>query len=246
MRQEEFQAACQEAQNRQRAAEGIGTLREKSLHAVLKRYFAPYEDTHEQRVGEFVADIVGEEGIVEIQTGGLSSLKRKLDVFLNEARTTVVYPIPHEKKLYWIEQDGTVKGPRKSPKTGSLHDCYREASTLRAYLRHPNFRLCLLLVDVEEYRVHGGKRWKNGHTRVDRIPYRLEGEYYFSRPEDYQVFLSGLEPGNGAFTSKDYAKAAGIPESAARYGLYFLLAAEAVKRVGKRGNAFLYEICTGN
>ena len=53
---------------------GIGTLGEKSLHAALKLYYEPDSSRHEIPVGQYVADIVNEEGIIEIQTKHLSSM----------------------------------------------------------------------------------------------------------------------------------------------------------------------------
>ena len=47
---------------------GIGTLSEKTLHSVLKNYFEPFSENHEIKIGNYVADIVGENGIIEIQT----------------------------------------------------------------------------------------------------------------------------------------------------------------------------------
>ena len=60
----------------------IGTLGEKSLHAVLKRYYEPDRSCHEIPVGNYVADIVNQDGIFEIQTRGLSNLRPKLNELL--------------------------------------------------------------------------------------------------------------------------------------------------------------------
>lgn len=73
---------------------GIGTLGERTLHMVLKRYFEPDESLHEIRVGGFVADIVRPNGIIEIQTRDFSKLRRKLAAFLELGPVTVVYPVP--------------------------------------------------------------------------------------------------------------------------------------------------------
>ena len=51
-----------------RERQGIGTLSEKTVHAVLKNYYAPDEDMHEIPIEGSVADIYTGTEIVEIQT----------------------------------------------------------------------------------------------------------------------------------------------------------------------------------
>ena len=63
------------------------------MHAALKSYYEPDFESREVKVGGFVADIVGENGIIEIQTRGFDRLGRKLDAFLEAVRVTVVYPV---------------------------------------------------------------------------------------------------------------------------------------------------------
>lgn len=63
------------------------------------------------------ADIYNEHGIIEIQTRQLNKLRDKLSVFLNEYQVRVVYPMPYEKYLSWIEPEtGDITSRRKSPK----------------------------------------------------------------------------------------------------------------------------------
>ena len=69
------------------------------------------------KVGSFVADIVGENGIIEIQTRGFDRLGRKLDAFLEAARVTVVYPVVPKRGLCWVDPEtGEIFEKRKSPK----------------------------------------------------------------------------------------------------------------------------------
>ena len=102
-----FPAACAAAA-RDLGCRGIGTLGEKSLHLTLKYYFAPDPDSHEQTVGGFIADVVTEDGIYEIQTRGLSRLKPKLDAFLPCCPVTVVHPVVTEKYLCSVEDRKSV------------------------------------------------------------------------------------------------------------------------------------------
>ena len=63
-----FEAARNKIVGTDREKKGIGTLGEKTLHAVLKHYFEPDSSFHEIRCGTFFADIFNAEGITEIQT----------------------------------------------------------------------------------------------------------------------------------------------------------------------------------
>jgi hypothetical protein len=50
------------------SSSGIGTLGEKALHSILKYTYEPDVSRHEIKVGGFYADIVNEQGIIEIHT----------------------------------------------------------------------------------------------------------------------------------------------------------------------------------
>ena len=94
-----FQRICEEYREfGPEEPSGIGTLSEKSLHAVLKRYYQPAEAYREIRVGRYVADVVTQDGcILEIQTRSLSAIKKKLSVFLEQYEVILVHPVPHLK-----------------------------------------------------------------------------------------------------------------------------------------------------
>lgn len=226
---------------------GIGTLGEKTLHARLKALFEPDTDAHEVRVGPYVADIVGEQGIIEIQTGNFQALRKKLPVFLEAAPVTVVYPLVHRKWLCWVDpENGNVTARRKSPRTGGYPDAMRELYKIRPLLSAPGLRLILLLIDMEEYRLRNG--WsedkKKGSTRYERIPLEIAGQLELHCPGDWLLpqaqaafFPAGLP---APFTSKDYAKAARLSISAAQTALRVLADMGAAQRSGKQGNAILY------
>ena len=77
-----FSAACDKIINIDSAKNGIGTLGEKTLHAVLKNYFEENEKNHEVKIGSYVSDIKNDDGIIEIQTGNFNKLRKKLEIFL--------------------------------------------------------------------------------------------------------------------------------------------------------------------
>ena len=239
---ETFALARARAVSLERARGGIGTLGEKTLHAVLKYYYEADEARHEVKIGPFVADIVGEDGIVEIQTRSFERLRKKLEAWLEVCAVTVVYPIPNQKWLLWIDgETGEITKKRKSPKRGGIHDALPELYKIRQLLSHPNFALCIALVDLEEYRRLDGwsRDKKRGSTRCERIPVGLAGEHLFRCPGDYLAFV----PGSLAerFTTRDLARAVKIPLRTAQTGLNILHHLGAVRRVGKQGNLYVYE-----
>lgn len=236
-----FHQACDAVVNVQRTKNGIGTLSEKTLHAVLKRYFEPFEDSHEKKIGSFVADIVGENGIIEIQTRNFDKLRRKLEIFLEAAKVTVVYPIPQTKWLMWISDNGEVSNRRKSPKSDNIYNAFNELYKIKSYLNHPNFNLCLVLLEVEEYRYLNGwsENKKKGSTRCDRIPIDICDEIYINDLQDFNKLIPNALTEN--FTAKDYKKLAGISLSTSQTALNILNYLGVVERIGKKGNAYIYK-----
>jgi hypothetical protein len=236
-----FQEACTKIIHQERERNGIGTLSEKTVHAVLKNFYEPDADHQEIPVENFVADILRDDEIIEIQTRGFDRLRRKLDTFLKYYPVTVVYPILRTKWLYWIDEEtGELSPKRKSPKKGTIYDAIPELYKIKMYLNHPNLHLCLVLIDAEEYRLLNGwsRDRKKGSSRYDRIPTGLVDEFYIGTARDYQCFIpEGLGEG---YTSKDFAKAAHIPTGYARTTLGILLSLGLVERTGKAGRAYTY------
>ena len=72
-----FDAAKEKIIGKNRERIGIGTLSEKTLHAVLKHYYAPDEDMHEIPIENYVADIYTGTEIIEIQTRAMNRMRKK-------------------------------------------------------------------------------------------------------------------------------------------------------------------------
>ena len=220
----------------------IGILGEKTLHAMLKRYIEPDTAKHEVAVGSYVSDIVNDYGITEIQTRAFEKLRGKLSELLEISTVTVVYPTPRTKWLLWIDKTtGEVTKRRKSPKQGSVYDAVPELYKIRLLLSHPNFRLCVMLIDIEEYRNLDG--WsddkKRGSTRHNRVPIEIVEEICFNSVSDYlRLVPDTLQDG---FTSKDYKGAAKTSLRVAQTALNILNYLGVVERVGKQGNLFIYK-----
>lgn len=221
---------------------GIGTLSEKTVHAILKNYYEPDEDRQEIPIENYVADIYVDGEIIEIQTGQFNRMRDKLNIFLPLYPVTIVYPIPREKYLIWIDEvSGELSAPRKSPKRGNPYHAFPELYKIKMFLKSPNLRFKLALVDMEEYRLLNGwsRDRKKGSVRFDRIPTQLVEEVGIDCVQDYLQFVPyELEE---PFTAKEFARTVHITPKLAGVVLNLLYYVEAVERVGKKGNAYLYK-----
>ena len=239
----QFETAKEKIIGKYRDRQGIGTLSEKTLHAVLKHYYAPDVDMHEIPIESYVADIYTGTEIIEIQTRSMERMRKKLEVFLPLYPVTIVYPIPRIKWLFWInEETGEVSQKRKSPKKGNLYQVFIELYKIRPYLANPNLKFRLALIDMEEYRLLNGwsRDKKKGSERYDRIPTEFAEEVCIDCVRDYMQLIPYELPEE--FTTKDFAKAANIPVKLAGIVLLILVDLELVRRIGKRGRGYLYVV----
>lgn len=248
---ERFRAACEQFAAAERMRDSIGTLGEKSLHAVLKWYYETDGDRHEVPVGSYVADIVGEHGIIEIQTRNFVKLKPKLSELLTAANVTVVYPVISQKNIINISAEtGEVLSSRRSPKHGSLYTSIHELYAIRELLADPRLTVKLPLLAADEVRVFGvrTKRRKKQHTRSgeyisDIMPHDILDEITLAAPQDYKVFLPPSDSLPEPFDSAEFAAAAHIDRTAAQRILNILTNLGLTTTEGKRGRCKLYAVC---
>lgn len=220
---------------------GIGTYGEKTVHAIFKNFYEPDEDKQEIPIDRYVADIYNGQEIIEIQTRQFNRMRDKLAAFLPLYPVTIVYPIPREKWVIWIdEESGELSKKRKSPKRGNPYEAFKELYKIKMFLKDPNLKLKLVLTDMEEYRLLNGwsRDKKKGSTRYDRIPTEIVKIVDIECPQDYMQFVPiELEDD---FTVKEFAKAAHIPERQSQVVMNILYYMGTVERVGKKGNAHIY------
>lgn len=226
-----------------RARYGIGTLQEKTVHGILKDYYAPDKGMQEIPVNGFVADIFTGEQIIEIQTAHFDKMRRKLDSFLAEYPVTIVYPIPRRKWISWIDEaSGECSSKRKSPVEGNVYRAFYELYKIKTYLTHENLSLCFPLLDMEEYRLLNGwsRDKKRGSSRYDRIPVALTDEICFERAEDYlQLIPYDLkEP----FTVEEFARAVKEKKKIMGNVVHILHYLQLLERCENRGHAYTYRV----
>lgn len=242
-REKRFECAKEKVIGVQRQRQGIGTLSEKTTHAIFKNFYAPDEDMHEIPIDNYVADIYTGSEIIEIQTRQFNKMRDKLTAFLPFYPVTIVHPIPREKWLYWIDEEtGDRSKGRKSPRKGTAYEGFVELYKIKMFLKDPNLRIKLVLTDMEEYKLLNGwsKDKKKGSTRYDRIPLKIAEEIDIECLQDYMQFIPYdlIEP----FTVKAFAKAAKINNQRAQVVIHILYHVGVIERIGKEGNAFLYKV----
>jgi hypothetical protein len=213
---------------------GIGTLREKRLHLALKTYICPDVSCHEQRLSSggrrstMVADVLTREGqIYEIQTGSFYPLRKKISWYLShtDCSVTVVHPLPAVKYLSWISPaDGQILSRRKSPKRGKVTDVASQLYWLSDFVGDARFSLCLLFLDMEEYRFQDGwgRDGKRGSNRYERFPTALRGRVDLATPAQYAAYFLPPSLPSAPFTAAQYARATGI-RGRATYGVLHLM-----------------------
>ena len=223
---------------------GIGSLAEKSVHAILKNYYAPTDDDMEVAVNGFVADVCYGMCIVEIQTRQFYTMKRKLAAFLPEYDVTVVYPLPVSKTLFYIDADtGKVKTRRRSPAKRSIYELLYEMYGIRDYVGDPNLHFRIVVYEAEEYR-YSGRTEKHGRkTRMlsDTVPAAVLDEICIDDNRDLMMFVpQELDDG---FSTVDFARAAGISKQLAGFCVGILKLAGIIEKsgTGPRGT-YLYSI----
>lgn len=243
MDQARFEEICDAWLVSERERIGIGTQSEKSLHAILKRYFESDTAFHEIKIGTHIADIAHDGEIIEIQTRDLYRLAPKLSTFLVENLVTVVYPIVVKKQIFWLDPEtGECHSARKSNKGGKETDVLAELYGLKKFLKEPGFRVCIVLLEANEYRALDGygKDKKKRATKLDRIPTALCDEILLETKEDYRRFLPPDLP--EVFTSQDYQKAAGCALWIARRAVNILADLGLIGEIGRQGRLKSYEI----
>jgi len=218
----------------------IGMLREKPLHASLKRWYAEDGDRVEQPVDGFVIDLVRGDVLIEIQTRGFSSMKRKLALLLDDHTVHLVHPIAVEKWIVKLDEAGEPISRRKSPKRGSAVDIFGELVSFPQLVAHTNLTLEVLLTHEEEVRrFDPTKAWRRkGWVVEERRLLEVVDRVMVDSPDALASLLPNDLPME--FTTTGLAAALGRNRRLAQQMTYCLHLVGALEKVGKAGNAIVY------
>ena len=218
----------------------VGTLRESSLHAALKAYYAQPGDLLEEPVDGYWIDIVRGDELIEIQTGSFAALRPKLAHFLPERQVRVVLPVIVEKQLVRFDREGQELGRRRSPKRQRDVDLFAQLVHLTEQAASPGFSLELARVRVEELRIDDGRgSWRRGGVSiVDRRLVEVVGHRRFDHPPQYLDLVPESLP--QPFSVAELASGIGGTRRLAGKMAHALRRLGALSVEGKRGNALLY------
>ncbi len=221
----------------------IGMLREKSLHASVKTWYARPEDRLETPVNGYVIDIVRDDDLlVEIQTRSFAPLKTKLCKLTVTHRVRLVHPIAVEKWILKISEHGEELGRRKSPKRGRIEDVFKELVSIPDLVPNDRFTLEVLMIREEEVRMYDGKgSWRHPEWhKEDRRLLEVVEQHVLHNPTDVAALLPSSSALPRPFTNRGLAAAAKLRLNLAGRMTYCLRKMGALDVVGKERNAQLF------
>jgi hypothetical protein len=224
----------------------IGLLRETSLHAALKNWYAQEGDRLEVLVDGYVIDIVREGLLIEIQTRGFSKLKAKLGRLTQIYSVRLVYPIAQEKWVVRLAQDGQTRlARRRSPKRGRLEHLFKELVRIPTLVKESNFSIEVLLTQEEEIWQDDGKgSWRRkGWSITDRRLLNVMDKIVFTDPKDFHALLPPDLP--QPFTTYDLAQTLSLPRSLSQKMVYCLKEMDLLQVVGRQRKGLLYTPLNG-
>lgn len=224
---------------------GIGILREKPLHASLKRWYSRPGDLAEVAVDGYVIDLVRDELLIEVQTRGFSGMRQKVIALLARGhRVRIIHPIAIDRWIVNIDADGVVLARRRSPRHGSVADLVAELVSLPELLAHPRFEIEVLLTREEEYRRHDpGRCWRRrGWTVIERRLVEVVDRMLIGGAEDLVCLVPAGLP--DVFTTADLALRLGRPRRMAQQLAYCLRKAGLAEVVDRPGRAVAYRIAS--
>jgi len=215
--------------------------RESSLHSAIKKWYFLEGDKLEDRVDDFVVDIVRGDLLIEIQIANFSAIKPKLSRLLNDHKVRLVYPIPKEK---WIVHKsmatGETYGRRRSPKKGRLSDLFSELVRVPNLFSKGNFSVEVLMIEVEEIWCNDGRgSWRRkGASIEDRKLIRVFERSIFEHKADFLKVLPEDLP--DPFSNRNLAESLGISINQSRKMTYALRKIGTITYVGKNRNQMFF------
>ena len=217
---------------------------ETSLHRDLKTHYAQREGEQEVRVDGYRIDVVSRRHLVEVQSGSLAAIRDKVQKLLDRHRVVVVKPIVVRKLLVKrAAREGEVVEQRLSPKRGSLLDLFHDLVHFTRVFPHPRLTLDVVLVEIEEWRYTGHgrrRRWRHDDYQIeDQKLVAMHQVHRLRTATDLARLIPCPLP--TPFHTGDLARALGVHVRFAQRIAYCLRTTGAVREVGKRGNARLYE-----
>jgi len=217
---------------------------ETSLHRALKSHYARPGARYEQPLGRYRIDVHNGDELVEIQHGSLAGIRQKIETLVVDHYVRVVKPIVQRKTIVRLHaRGGRELARRLSPKQGTLLDVFDELIFFRSIFPHPQLVIEVPLVDIEETRYPGHgrrRRWRaNDHVVDDQRLVAVRSETTLRSPADLLALLPYDLP--RPWHTGQLALRLATRRHIAQRIAYCLRHMNAVREVGRQGNALLYD-----
>jgi len=221
----------------------IGTYKERSQHLLLKHLYEPDISYHEVPVEGYVADILNDEGITEIQTAAFRALNEKLAVFLPRFPVRIVYPVCDKKRIIWTDpQTGESEMGRYTSYPRARFRILSELLSIVDHFGAPGFCIEIVLLKSSQFKLRDGYGNDNKRkaTKLDTVPDELIGTLVLRDASDVRSFLP-LEIGSRV-TVTEISKVLGLRRIPLWRAIKFLAVLEILVPVDKKGKSIIYEI----
>ena len=213
-----------------------------NTHLALQQHYAGDDGLVEAEVGGYRADALRDGVIYEIQTGSFSAIRDKLNKLSKRRQVVLVYPIPETKTIVRVDpESGDELSARRSPKRGKVTDVFHELVYMPRLLRRKRLALEVVMTTERELRQDDGRgSWhRKGVSIVGRELLAIVGRHRFDGPADFLRLLPDDLPEQ--FTVRELRECGGLNKRLAGRMAYALRESGAIKRIGKKGSAFVYE-----
>ena len=212
------------------------------LHLALQEHYAGDDGVVEAQFGRYRIDVLRDGVAYEIQTRGFHRIRNKLEKLAEEMQVVVVWAVPDTKFIVRVDKEtGEELSSRRSPKRGSVLEVFPEVRAIGHILARENVSLEVVKTVERELRhpTESKSRYRRREGMVGRELIEVVETTRFDKPRDYLSLLPANLPAQ--FTVADLSHAAGINRWLAGYMAASLHRVGATDRIGKQGNAYVYE-----
>ena len=172
-------------------------------------------------------------------------MKQKVVSLIEVGRPVrIVHPIPVDKWIVKIDDDGTVLSRRRSPKHGEPTDVFGELVSFPELLAEAGLEVDVIMTIEEEVWLHAadGPWRRRGWGVVERRLIEVVDSLLLKNTEDLTRLLPESLPER--FTTGDLAEKLRRPRRSAQQMAYCLRKLGVLEAVGRRGNTVEYQVAS--
>lgn len=223
---------------------GIGTYNEKRIHRIIKKFVCDDESCFEVKVGRYVADVLKDGHITEIQTAGFQSLTSKIGYYLEstDLHVTLIHPLIAQKRIVRADKEsGELFYAKTSPKHQKPSDALPELLYVAEFIGNPRFEIKLFMISADEYRYSEKMRYrKKGAYDNDIILRELLSTELIDENAIRDLVTPSLR--DGTHSASDFGKALGMSGRRLYRALACLVKLNILEKIpaGKRSYKYRY------